>query len=879
MENKEENKSIGSTRNTKKKLAPIHTTRRMNSGIIEATNAIVVNKPKSEKDILLIKSTLKDKIFFSLSSTSEVQSPRSDRHIEEDLDSVVGKMKYYTLAPHEVVYEQGQQGINFFIISCGEVEVLKNSQRTKILDKGKSFGEKALMHDSVRLETVITLERTTMWGLDRITFRQAIESVNAQNYEENKKFIESVPIFRILTSFQKESLVSSMYIIKYAPGERIVNEGDEGDAFFIIKEGTVVCEKAGKELRKMTRGDFFGDQALLYNSVRTASIIAVTEAKCISIKREKLTDALGSNLQQIIYENSKRIALEKSEVLASLNQDQMKSVVAFLKVKSYKKGEILFNAGLKKADKLGFVLKGKVRIDETGETAGVFECVGDNELKVMSNARYTQDVVCEQDSDIGVITKEEIEQCIGGMIEMATANNEALMVLKNVQILRGLSQEKLKQLICRMRIEEFQDSQIIVQQDTPGDTFYIVKSGKVDVIIDGNPIRNITKLDYFGERSVLFNERRTATVMAIGPVSCWALKQSDFFQIIDEPIRQNIIKRIELQDYNVALSDLVIVKLLGKGMFGNVFLVTEKNRQKLYALKTVSRKKISRFEIHENLILERKILLQLDHMLILKLIKTFKDKRRVYFLTEFVQGLDLFDVLRHLNLLQDPAAKFYTASLVLMLEHLHERDIIYRDLKPENIMIDEEGYPKLIDFGIAKIVQGRTYTVVGTPHYTAPEVILGKGYGLAVDYWSVGVLLYEFVCGKLPFGDEEEDPYKIYRKVVEETLTYPSYIKENLESKGVIAQLLRKNPESRLAIINNIKNNEWFDKFEWDLLVNRLLSPPYVPKVQDLTQEIFKARNEINDLSNIIKAEEVKDDPMVRKNIKSKTIENWDAEF
>ena len=169
-------------------------------------------------------------------------------------------------------------------------------------------------------------------------------------------------------------------------------------------------------------------------------------------------------------------------------------------------------------------------------------------------------------------------------------------------------------------------------------------------------------------------------------------------------------------------------------MFGNVFLVADKNRSRLYALKTVSRKKIERYEIQENLILERKILLQLDHMLILKLVRTFKDARRIYFLTEFVRGLDLFDVLRQLNLVSDRDSKFYTACLILMFEHLHERDIIYRDLKPENVMVDEDGYPKLIDFGRAKIVQGRTYTVVGTPHYMAPEVIVGKGYSLAADY-------------------------------------------------------------------------------------------------------------------------------------------------
>jgi len=124
--------------------------------------------------------------------------------------------------------------------------------------------------------------------------------------------------------------------------------------------------------------------------------------------------------------------------------------------------------------------------------------------------------------------------------------------------------------------------------------------------------------------------------------------------------------------------------------------------------------------------------------------------------------------------------------LIEILSHLHERDIIYRDLKPENIMIDEEGYPKLIDFGTAKIVHGRTYTIVGTPHYMAPEIITVKGYGVTADYWSLGIMLYEFLCGGLPFGDEDEDPYVIYEKVLNGQLKFPAWVENPLPARPMI---------------------------------------------------------------------------------------------
>jgi cGMP-dependent protein kinase len=115
--------------------------------------------------------------------------------------------------------------------------------------------------------------------------------------------------------------------------------------------------------------------------------------------------------------------------------------------------------------------------------------------------------------------------------------------------------------------------------------------------------------------------------------------------------------------------------------------------------------------------------------------------------------------LRVIGLLQDDDAKFYIGCLLLALEHLSDRNIVHRDLKPENIMICDDGYPKIIDFGAAKFVSGRTYTIIGTPHYMAPEVLTGRGYNTSIDLWSVGVMLYEFICGVCPFGDDETDAF------------------------------------------------------------------------------------------------------------------------
>lgn len=139
----------------------------------------------------------------------------------------------------------------------------------------------------------------------------------------------------------------------------------------------------------------------------------------------------------------------------------------------------------------------------------------------------------------------------------------------------------------------------------------------------------------------------------------------------------------------------------------------------------------------------------------------------------------MFDVIREIGLLSKQVARFYIGSLILAIEYLHMKNVIYRDLKPENVMVEGTGYLKLIDMGTAKKLKSsngyRTFTIIGTPHYMAPEVMKGKGYTFSVDIWTLGVLLFEFTCGNLPFGDDLDDPYEIHNMILSSDVRFPSF--------------------------------------------------------------------------------------------------------
>jgi cGMP-dependent protein kinase len=197
---------------------------------------------------------------------------------------------------------------------------------------------------------------------------------------------------------------------------------------------------------------------------------------------------------------------------------------------------------------------------------------------------------------------------------------------------------------------------------------------------------------------------------------------------------------------------------------------------------------------------------------------------------EYIKGKVLFEVIRDIGLLNKEQTNFYIASMIIAIHYLHERKIIYRDIKPENIIIKENGYLKLIDFGTAKEIEDRTKTIIGTPHYMAPEIIMGGGYSFQVDYWSISICMYEFMCGGVPFADREEDPMEIYFEIINNHLTFPTnYVKIDKDFKHLMKKMLDKNPSYRLANFYSIKNNIWFKDFKWDELSNLNLKAPYLP--------------------------------------------------
>lgn len=236
---------------------------------------------------------------------------------------------------------------------------------------------------------------------------------------------------------------------------------------------------------------------------------------------------------------------------------------------------------------------------------------------------------------------------------------------------------------------------------------------------------------------------------------------------------------------------------------------------------------------------ERAIMMSCRHPFICRMYKTFRDDKYVFMLMEACLGGEVWSILRDKNTFDDTTTRFITGCVIEALEYLHSRNIIYRDLKPENLLLDSQGYVKLVDFGFSKIILSsrKTWTFCGTPEYVAPEIILNRGHDKAVDFWAIGIMMYELLTGTPPFC--AFDPMKTYKIILKgiDALGFPSYISRNAVS--LMRRLCRDNPSERLGYqkggISDIKKHKWFQGFDWDGLRNRTLTPPIVPKVKSNT--------------------------------------------
>lgn len=386
-----------------------------------------------------------------------------------------------------------------------------------------------------------------------------------------------------------------------------------------------------------------------------------------------------------------------------------------------------------------------------------------------------------------LIAKIELNQLMKLLEEPFEKVKENLIKLefcKKSKVFKHLSQFYLNRLCHYLTLETFNNEYIFKVGDE-ANKLYLIKSGIVELLYTINNVVHSVRIEpaeYFGKNALLYyvgnkssdvTPRRTGAAFAVDKVECYTIERNNFIQIFKNNLflKDYTMTRFHYLDPHLTLTDFYIFNQVSDGPRGPGLLSRNKLNNCLYFIKIFDKRIFENEQNFKNIKMTKQVLLKLDHPFIVKLSRTMKDNNYIYFLIEYLRGKDLTTILKEEQKIDPEIAKFWGASILIALKHIHKKKIIYRDLKPENVIILKSGYIKLIEFDVATIIptEGKTYSVKGTPHYMAPEMIYQySGYSFYVDFWALGVLLFQLVCGYLPFGHLLSDPNEIYMSIVNE---------------------------------------------------------------------------------------------------------------
>eukprot|EP01116_Phalansterium_solitarium_P006319 TRINITY_DN18623_c0_g1_i1.p1 TRINITY_DN18623_c0_g1~~TRINITY_DN18623_c0_g1_i1.p1 ORF type:complete len:417 (-),score=86.55 TRINITY_DN18623_c0_g1_i1:265-1515(-) len=311
--------------------------------------------------------------------------------------------------------------------------------------------------------------------------------------------------------------------------------------------------------------------------------------------------------------------------------------------------------------------------------------------------------------------------------------------------------------------------------------------------------------------------------------------QSDSADDIHPSWHDEMLYQKEKEPKRITQDDFELMAVVGKGSFGKVMQVKKKDTGEIFAMKVLKKESIIARKQVAHTRAEKSILQKIQHPFIVRLHYAFQTPEKLYMVMDYVNGGELFFHLKRAGRFSEERVRFYTAEISSAIAHLHSLGIVYRDLKPENILLNMAGHIQITDFGLSKEINAEgTTTFCGTPEYLAPEVLKGQNHGQAVDWWSLGTLVYEMLTGLPPFYSQNINA--MYQKILSFDLKFPAYMSPDAQS--LLSGLLQRDPDSRLGSgangFANIKQHPWFSVYDWAKLDRLEYEPPFKPLVNDI---------------------------------------------
>ena len=828
----------------------------------------VIAKEAAVKE--MIRSALQNNALFSALGSSAIED-------------IVDAMESRSVKVGSTIIVQGQPGDNFYVIESGTFDIVVNGK--KVADwgegtKNRAVGELALMYNSPRAATVTATTDAVVWQIGRQTFRSVIAQSAYQTHQHMKEFLKR-GLLEDLSDSQLDKVADSASRISYKRGDQIIKKGEAGEVFYVIESGAVVCKNLPGEQSDnvLHSGDYFGERALLRREPRACDVFAESDVVLIALAREDFEGLLG-HLRELLEHNLGMRLLLCVPVLSQLKEDERNMLFSQLRVTAFKDGQTLIAQGTA-VTQFFIIREGTIvvrhsdsnssspTVATTNRPAGMPDF---SKLRVGSKLNINKDLALPNvpNSTISSPSSSSTSSSPSSNSPTSSPYSSSSSTLPPNQQPGFMGYLTAGQWFGEAEVEKTLPSEVTYSAHGNVECFILDSRTYVQLLapylkglkashLSTSPSSSISPSNDNVKTSQQQQQQRSMaaerkidegglTLRSVDNVNAQRLPASDAHVDGDlydqhQPQQQHRTSRpvsTMRKRLGIPFEELEQHQTLGTGTFGRVRIVLHRKTNRTFALKMLKKAQIVALKQQNNIVSEKDILWKIDHPFIISLYDTYQDEDRLYMLMELVQGGELFARLQNSatpGRVTPAEARFYAACVLDALEHLHSMNIVYRDLKPENLLIDADGYMKIVDFGFAKVVEDRTYTLCGTPEYLAPELVLGKGHDRGVDYWALGILLYECVSGYSPFADQpNNDQMVICRNILKGEVVFPPHVQDK-DLKDLILKLLVRDVPKRLGCqrggAQDIKNHKFMRAIDFDDLYSRKIQAPWVPPIRN----------------------------------------------
>eukprot|EP00927_Polykrikos_kofoidii_P065355 TRINITY_DN61113_c0_g1_i1.p1 TRINITY_DN61113_c0_g1~~TRINITY_DN61113_c0_g1_i1.p1 ORF type:complete len:1004 (-),score=202.48 TRINITY_DN61113_c0_g1_i1:57-2858(-) len=762
----------------------------------------------------------------------------------------------YSVEAGNEIWREDTDIHHMYIVGNGaSIAISRGGRPIRDVGVGQSLGSEALTSRVSWPHTAVVRRAGIVWAMETLVFRELLTASTAKGemFGQVSSLFRQSHLFQLSKSLQVVMLAAHAEHAKVAQGSVLARSGDVDDRLYVLQSGAVEATTEGQPTHVCrTPGYCFGETAFSSKGqARQATLVAQTDSSVLALPHVFLETVFDFSVSSLVSRNVVLQAFLERPSLVQLRQESLDAWIERLQVHRFDAGaNILDTVDSAKLEIGGLivVIHGEAVVTPVGraasETHQTYSVLGEDNLMNPVGNWLKSCKAGPVGVSLAVLPKAYWEKVFCGCptVSDCRAFQERIELVRKVFLFRHLSDKQCADLVSSMALVRTKKGDVVVKEGDRGAEFFLIHEGEVCITKAGNFIMKLSKPAYFGERALLYEDPRAATATVVSEEATFCvLTKKCFLDILNAGLLDFIAYRNKLLDTDLQFSDLEAMKIIGRGGYGTVKLVRHKKSHTRYALKCVTRGRLS--DQDRSLVQRERAILQLiDHPFCLKLVRSFKDSNCVYFLTELVTGGELLDALDRLDVLDKPQAQFYLGSLLLCFEYIHERHVIYRDLKPENVLLDQDGFVKLIDFGAARkldSLEQKCFTLLGTPHFMAVEMILGDGYGMSADIWAMGVCLYEFMVGRLPFDGDK--PVAIFRQIASNK---PMWIPEDLDpaTTDMLRWLLEKNPADRVQATRRgyqaMRDHPFFQGFDFSALEQRSIKPPCIPEREQYSEDV-----------------------------------------